>query len=114
VPAAANALEEPYHLGDDMNFSPPKLEVQNSSVGTIVTARPAENSQLSPVTDISPASAIALRGAMLETYNNVKSSHVLTTADKSHINKEIKKDILGKLKFVQQRRISDLFGNPIC
>jgi hypothetical protein len=113
MPAPADSrLEEPYRLGDDMNFSPPRLEVRTSSVGTIVTARPAENSQLSPVTDISPASAIALRGAMLETYNNVKSSHVLTTADKSHINKEIKKDILGKLKFVQQKKNFGSFWKP--
>jgi hypothetical protein len=100
MPAAAAAtLEEPHRLGDDMNFSPPRLEVRNTSVRSIVTARFGDNSQLSPVTDISPASAIALKGVMLETYNTAAvSSHILTTADKSHVNMEIKKDILGKLK----------------
>jgi hypothetical protein len=75
--------------------------VQNSSVGSIVTARFSDNRQLSAITDIGPSSAVALKGIMLETYNNTVSSHILTTADKSHINEVIKWDILGKLKFIQ-------------
>ena len=112
MPLGDDRLEEPYRLGNDRNFSPPDLAVRNSFVGPIVTTRFGENSQYSPITDTSPASAVALRSAMLESYNNTVAAHTLTTADKSNIADVTKKHILGKLKFVQNKKDFPSFWKP--
>ncbi len=113
MPVGADGLEEPCSfVGDDRNFSHPGLGVRNSFVGPIVTARFGDNSQYSPITDSSPASTIALKGVMLERYNNTVPSHTLTTNDKSTITDVTKKHILGKLKFVQNKKDFGTFWKP--
>lgn len=109
---AADGLEEPYHLGNDRNFSPPGLGVRNSFVGPTVVARIGDPTHYSPITENSPATAIALKGVMLECYNNTVASHTLTGEDKSHISEVTKKHILGKLKFVQIKKDFGSFWKP--
>jgi hypothetical protein len=84
----AEVYEEPYRLGGgSRTFSPPGLEVRNSSVQPpIQTARLSRQTHYFPITDASPATAIELRGAMLECYNNTVATHSLTTVDKSRIS----------------------------
>jgi len=109
----ADGLEEPYHFGDDRTFSPPGLGVRNSFVGpTVITRFGDNNSQYSPITDASPASAVALKGVMLECYNNTVASHNLSVEDNSHISNITKKHILGKLKFVQNKKDYGSFWKP--
>jgi hypothetical protein len=96
-----------------MTFSPPSQEVRNSSVQPpIQTARLSRQTHYSPITDASPATAIELRGAMLECYNNTVATHSLTTVDESRISPITKKHILGKLKFVQQKKDFGSFWKP--
>jgi hypothetical protein len=71
-----------------------------------------DGSQYSPITDTSPATTIALKGIMLERYNNMIATHTLTTEDKSNIADVMKKHILGKLKFVQNRKDFESFWKP--
>jgi hypothetical protein len=66
----------------------------------------------SPITDASPVTAAALRGTMLECYNNSVTSHTLGAKDNSRINDVTKKHILGKLKFVQQKKDFGSFWKP--
>jgi hypothetical protein len=113
VVATGDGLEEPYRFGDDRNFSPPGLGVRNSFVGPAVITRFGDNSsQYSPITDASPAAAVALKGVMLECYNNSAASHTLTGEDKSNITDVTKKHILGKLKFVQNNKDFGSFWKP--
>jgi hypothetical protein len=114
VPVGAEEYEEPHRLGDDRGFSPPGLGVRNPTVQPrIQTARFGGQTHYSPITDASPVTATALRGTtMLECYNNSVTSHTLGAEDKSHINDVTKKHILGKLKFVQQKKDFGSFWKP--
>jgi hypothetical protein len=84
VPVGAEEYEEPHRLGDDRgSFSPPGLGVQNSTVQlSIQMARFGGQTHYSPITDASPVTAAALKGTMLECFNNSVASHTLGAEDK--------------------------------